>query len=255
MARQAIRQRLLPRCAARPCLRAGVPRHAAASDGASEGGAVRRARGRPAGRRLVLAGYAIAVPAALYAPVLGIGLATLPAPDQPIQDPWFTIMELLILAIAPALVLFALGLRDRVPAGNRAAAQGAVLAMALCAGVTVLVHLSILVVARWPAVQAQAWAPAVFDFRWPSLAYALDILAWDLLFAIGAGCCALALRGVEALRFERRLLGLAALLALAGLAGVPLADMTVRNIGILGYAVVFPVAAARVARKAAALPA
>jgi hypothetical protein len=39
-------------------------------------------------------------------------------------------------------------------------------------------------------------------------------------------------------------LGVSGVLALAGLAGVFLNDMQVRNIGIVGYAVVFPVAAA-----------
>lgn len=202
-------------------------------------------------RLLVASGFALAALAAAYAAVLAAGLATLPSPDQPIQDPWFTLMELLILAIAPALVAFALGLRDWLPPGNRPAARAAVVAMALCAAVTMLVHLAVLTLARLPAVQAQPWAPAVFAFRWPSLAYALDILAWDLLFPIGAGCCALALRGIALLRVERWLLAVAAGLALVGLAGAPLADMAVRNVGILGYAVVFPVAAARVAWKLA----
>jgi len=42
----------------------------------------------------------------------------------------------------------------------------------------------------------------------------------------------------------RRLLFASAALSFVGLAGVPMANMYVRNIGILGYAVLFPVAAA-----------
>lgn len=38
------------------------------------------------------------------------------------------------------------------------------------------------------------------------------------------------------------------MLSIAGLAGVVLDDMVVRNIGIVGYAVVFPVAAVLIAR-------
>jgi hypothetical protein len=38
-----------------------------------------------------------------------------------------------------------------------------------------------------------------------------------------------------------------AALAFLGLAGVALADMQVRNIGIIGYAVLFPIAAAMLA--------
>ena len=89
----------------------------------------------------------------------------------------------------------------------------------------------------------------MFAFRWPSVAYALDILAWDVFFPIGAACTALALRGLTGLRLERRLFGASAVLAVLGLAGVPLAEMAVRNVGIVGYAVLFPVAAALIARK------
>ena len=41
----------------------------------------------------------------------------------------------------------------------------------------------------------------------------------------------------------RGLLFASAVLAFLGLAGVALADMRVRNVGIVGYAVLFPVAA------------
>ena len=51
-----------------------------------------------------LAGLAVAVLSLAYVVVLALGLLTLPAPDQPIQNPWFTLLELLILAIAPAMV-------------------------------------------------------------------------------------------------------------------------------------------------------
>jgi len=52
----------------------------------------------------------VALLCAAYAGVVAIGLLTLPSPDHPIQRPWFTLMELLILAIAPAIVCLAVAM-------------------------------------------------------------------------------------------------------------------------------------------------
>jgi hypothetical protein len=183
----------------------------------------------------------------LYGLALAIGLATLPTPHDPIQDPWFTIMELLILAIAPAMVVFTAALHGRVPVQHRPAAVLSVIFMSLCAAVTCCVHFSVLTLSRQPAIAAEEWAPLVLSFTWPSVVYALDILAWDFFFPLGALFAALALGGEPAWRWARLLLGAAALLAFAGLAGVMLGDMSVRNIGIIGYVVLFPAATALVA--------
>jgi hypothetical protein len=204
---------------------------------------------RPSPRLAVVGGFAAAGLTAAYTLVLAVGLLTLPSPGHPIQDPWFTLMELLILGIGPAIVAFCIGLHAWVPASNRAAAAGAIVFMCMCATVTACVHFSILTLARQPSFQSPDWASAVFAFQWPSVVYALDILAWDLFFPIGAACTGLALRGLPGLRAERRLFHASAALALMGLAGVPLADMSVRNVGIVGYALVFPAAVALLARK------
>ena len=52
----------------------------------------------------VVALAALALMAA-YALVTAAGFAALRAPDQPIPDPYFTVMEALILALAPVLIL------------------------------------------------------------------------------------------------------------------------------------------------------
>ena len=94
----------------------------------------------------------------------------------------------------------------------------------------------------------QDWADHVFGFRWPSVAYALDILAWDIFFPLAVGLAAQAIAGAGLAALVRRLLRASAALAFIGLAGVPLSNMQVRNIGIIGYAALFPVASALLAR-------
>ena len=55
----------------------------------------------------VVSGAAVAALCFVYLVVLVIGLATLPSPDHPVQQPWFALLELLILFIAPAMVALA----------------------------------------------------------------------------------------------------------------------------------------------------
>lgn len=196
----------------------------------------------------VAAAGAVAFLCLCYAMVLALGLLSLPSPTHQIQEPWFTFMELLIVLIAPAMVVLMLALHAWVSEPYRVFAMGAIAFMSMCAALTCAVHFAILTLSRQPAFGGQAWAREVFAFRWPSVAYALDILAWDLFFPIAALFAARSIQGPGLARVVRCLMYLSAALAFVALAGVPLANMQVRNIGIIGYAVLFPVAAALMVR-------
>lgn len=192
----------------------------------------------------MVAGAAVAVLCLAYGVVLSVGLLTLPSPGHQIQNPWFTLMELLIMAIAPAMLAFKVALHAWVPVGRKPMALLGVVFMGMCAVVTCCVHFAVLFLSREPAFSGEPWARLVFSFTWPSLAYALDILAWDIFFPLAALFAGLSVRGHGLDGIVRWLLLASAGLAFLGLLGVPLADMSVRNIGILGYAVLYPVAAA-----------
>lgn len=90
--------------------------------------------------------------------------------------------------------------------------------------------------------------PQLLSFTWPSVVYALDILAWDVFFALAVLLAAPVFRGGTHSGAIRATLVVSGVLSLAGLVGVAMGDMQVRNIGIGGYAVVFPVAAFLLAR-------
>lgn len=189
------------------------------------------------------AGVAVAVLSVAYAGVLAIGLLTLPAPDQPIRNPWFTVMELLILFIAPAMVVFTVGLHAWASTERKPLALLGVVFMSMCAVVTCCVHFAVLTLSREPAFAGSDWPTTAFAFSWPSVVYALDILAWDVFFPLAALSAACAVQGSGLAGVARGLLFASAVLAFVGLAGVPMADMNIRNIGILGYVVLFPAAA------------
>lgn len=199
----------------------------------------------PAARRLgLVSAFGAAGLEALYVACLAVGLATLPSPDVPIQDPWFTLMELLIVAMMPSMVTLMVALHAWAPPARRAFALAAALFMAAAALLTTALHMAVLLLARRPPYDEMAW---LFAFTWPSVVYVLDIVAWDVFFALAALCAApVFFAGPSGSAPERRIGWLFAVsggLALAGLAGVVVGDMQVRNIGIVGYAVVFPVAA------------
>jgi hypothetical protein len=198
----------------------------------------------PSARRLGIASAGgVAALLLAYATTLAVGLASLASPNEPIADPMFSILEVLILLLAPAMVALMAAVHAWAPASRRALTLTAFACMTVAAGITCSVHFAILAVSRDPAFAQQPWAPLVFSFRWPSLAYALDILAWDFFFALAMLFAAPAFRGTRLAAVIRGTMTASGLLALAGLWGVAARDMQLRNVGIVGYVGVFLVVA------------
>jgi hypothetical protein len=185
---------------------------------------------------------------AAYAVTLVIGLASLPSPQAEIADPMFTLLELLIVGMAPVIVLLMVAVHAWAPPERKLGALAAVVFAAMMATVTCGVHAVILVMSRHPDWLALAWAPLVLSFRWPSVSYVLDILAWDLFFALSAISAATVFAGQGLERGLRWVLLASGALALAGLFGAAVGDMQLRNIGIVGYLPLFAVAVLLIAR-------
>ncbi|MDX8355118.1 hypothetical protein [Cognatiyoonia sp. IB215182] len=176
-----------------------------------------------------------------YLLTLALGLMSLPNPDQPIGDPYFTLMELLIIVMVPIIILMMVAILTICPASRKPQAIAALVFMAMMGTITMSVHFAILILQPNPAFADMS---RVLTFTWPSVVYVLDILAWDIFFALGVILAAGTFDTGPLAFWIRLLLWTSGLLALAGLAGVPTGDMQLRNIGIVGYAVVFPIATA-----------
>jgi hypothetical protein len=157
-------------------------------------------------------------------------------------------MEILIIGISPSMVALTVALHAWAPMGRKSLALASVAFMSMSAAVTCTLHFAILSLGSQPAFAGEPWARLVFSFEWPSIAYALDILAWDVFFPLAALFAAATVQGAGLASMVRGLLFASAALAFLGLAGVALANMQVRNIGIIGYAVLFPIAAALLAK-------
>jgi hypothetical protein len=182
-----------------------------------------------------------------YAVTLTVGLLSLDSPQQPIGDPMFTILEILIITMMPAMVALMVAVHAWAPMHAKTLSLTSVVFMGLLAGLTCSVHFCILTLSRQPEFAGQSWVPLVLSFNWPSFAYALDILGWDVFFALSMLFAAPVFRGTRLAAWISLLMIASGVLALAGLSGVVVGDMQLRNIGIVGYVGVFLVVAALLA--------
>jgi hypothetical protein len=182
-----------------------------------------------------------------YALTLALGLASLESPQQPIDDPMFTILEVLIISIMPAMVALMVAVHAWAPMHAKTLSLTSVVFMGMLAGLTCSVHFVILTLSRQPEFTAQPWLPLVLSFTWPSVVYALDILGWDVFFPLSMLFAALVFQGSPLAAWIRVLMIASGVLSLAGLSGVVAGDMQLRNIGIVGYVGVFLVVAALLA--------
>jgi hypothetical protein len=182
-----------------------------------------------------------------YAVTLAVGLASLESPRQPIGDPMFTILEVLIIAMMPAMVALMVAVHAWAPMRAKTLTLTSLVFMGLLAGITCVVHFCVLTLSRQPEFAGRPWESLVFPFAWPSVVYALDILAWDVFFALSMLFAAPVFRGSRLAAWIRVLTVASGVLSFAGLSGVVAGDMQLRNIGIVGYVGVSLFAAALLA--------
>ncbi len=177
-----------------------------------------------------------------YVVVTTLGFLSIASPDNPIGYPYVTIMELLIIPLAALYLVTMVAVHAYARPERRVYSLIALVLMAVAAAITTSVHFVILTVGPGLEATGESWVPLLVSFTWPSVGYALDILAWDWFFALSLLAAAAVFRDGRLERAVRTLLVVAGVLSLLGLLGVPLADMQVRNVGVVGYAVVAPVA-------------
>src|SRR5215212_6552450 len=195
----------------------------------------------------IFSGSATVILLVAYAVTLIVGLASLGSPQEPIGDPMFTILEILIITMMPAMVALMVAVHSWAPMHAKTLSLTSVVFMGLLAGVTCSLHFVILTLGRQPEFTGQPWLPLVLSFNWPSVAYALDILGWDVFFALSMLFAAPVFWGSRLAAWIRVLVIASGALALAGLSGVVVGEMQLRNIGIVGYVGVFLIVAALLA--------
>jgi hypothetical protein len=170
-----------------------------------------------------------------YAVTLILGILSLKSPQDQIGDPYFSVLESLIILIAPLMVIVMVVVHTYASLETKAYSLIALAFMIILASITCSVHFVILTVSRQIESAGFSWASLFFSFKWPSVVYTLDILAWDFFFALSMLFAAPVFKNGQLEKTVRILMLADGVLSLAGLIGVPLANMNIRNIGILGY--------------------
>ena len=176
----------------------------------------------------------------VYAVVTALGFLSLQSPQDPIGDPFFTLMEILLILTVPLMLVSMVAVHAYATPADKVYSLTALIFMLLLTGITSSVHFVILTVGRQLAASGLPLVPLLLSWQWPSVAYTLDILAWDWFFALAMLFAAPVFKVGRLEKTVRLLMLVSGGVSLAGLIGVPLANMQVRDIGIIGYGVVAP---------------
>jgi len=190
-----------------------------------------------------------------YAPAMLAGFLASGGLDEPIADPYLAIMELLIIAMAVPFVLVFASVHAYAPADRKSLSLSALVLVALSMGITVCVHLVLLTVGRQADPSTLPGYDLLLSWNWPSVVFALDIAAWDFFLGSALLLAAPVFTGPGLAELVRRGLQLSSGLCLFGIVGAATGSMGVRDIGIIGYAVVLPVTLLLMAHLFTATPA
>lgn len=177
-----------------------------------------------------------------YAVITTIGLLSLQSPHDTIGNPYFTVMEILSILISLLMAFSLIAVHYNTELTDRFYSLAALILMCITAGITSCVHFTILSVSNTTDVDQLQNFQFFFSFKWPSVVYALDILAWDWFFGLSMLFMAPVFKKNKFEKNLKKLLIVTGVLSIIGLIGVPLQNMQIRNIGIIGYAVLAPVA-------------
>ena len=175
-----------------------------------------------------------------YAAVMVAGFGSIGNLIDPLPDPYLAVAEVLILLLAPVMVVLIAAVHACAPVHLRMFSLIAFGWMLVAACLTMTVHVVELVVARRVDPGAVPGFARLFDFAWPSMWYAVDVVAWDLLLGLSLLFAAFVFTG-RRYRAVRRGLLVSGVLCLVGLVGPAIDVIAWRGLGILGYVVAFPV--------------
>jgi hypothetical protein len=162
-------------------------------------------------------------------------------PGTPV-DPFRAILEIIIVLLAPPMVALMAAVHTLAPPGAKACTLTALAFMVLAAGMTCGIHFVELVVVRRMDSANLLGLSGMFFPQWPSVFFALDLLAWDAFLGLSLLFAAPIFRGDRLQAAVRVALTGSGTLCVAGALGPALGDLRIQWVGVAGYAFVFPVA-------------
>jgi hypothetical protein len=173
---------------------------------------------------------AICVLGVAYLVTLAVGFASVGL-ATPIVDPVLAVMEVLTLLSGPVLVVLMAAVHAYAAPKYKVHGLVAFAFMVLMAGLTSSVHFVELTAVRQSATAS---------LTWPSTAYALELLAWDLFLGLSLLFAAPVFTAGKLEGAVRVGFYVAGTLCLVGILGPTSGDMRLQFIAVVGYAGVLP---------------
>ena len=161
-------------------------------------------------------------------------------PGTPV-DPFRAILEILMILAALAMLTMMAAVHASAPAGAKTYSMAALAFMVLAVGTTCGIHFVELTVVRRIGPPSPPELSVIFFGQWPSVFFALDLLAWDLFLGLSLLFAAPAFKGDGLRAAVRVALILSGALCVVGILGPALGDLRFQLPGIIGYATAFPV--------------
>ena len=201
----------------------------------------------PADRRIGLwSATSVVVLWAMYVTVGLVGVVVRPPSPNPLSqaDPYLAMLEILMSLCAVALVVMMAAVYCYAPPDRKTHSLAALACMIVFVVLTCGVHFVSLTVGRQiePKVVSPLLSQQLSFEQWPTLALALDLLAWDFFLGLSLLFAAPVFKGDGPPNRVRVSMIVAGMLCLAGVLGPALGQMHIQYLGIGGYAFVLPVA-------------
>ena len=175
--------------------------------------------------------FAVFLVGLAYIAALIIGFTTRGL-SAPIVDPLLAIMEILTLIAAPLMLVMMVAIYRRASDERKTIGSLAFAFMLLTTGTTSAVHFVNLTATRQLGSAVLVW---------PSTAYALELLAWDVFLGLSLVFAAFTFQGSGRENRVKRGLLVCGLLCLVGAVGPAVGNMRLQLIGVFAYGGVLPV--------------
>jgi hypothetical protein len=173
-----------------------------------------------------------------YAITVAVGMYTAGF-TNPIVNPILAIMEALTLVAAPLLVILMSSIHFTTQPDFKVYSLIALAFMILVAGLTSAVHFIGLTALRQTGTEGIVW---------PSMLYAVELLAWDIFLGLSLLFAAPVFQGEGLKRKIRSTLIITGVLCITGILGPVTGNMRLQFISVLGYGVFLPVVWLMIAR-------
>ena len=165
-----------------------------------------------------------------------------------LKEPYLAIAEVLTLVGAPLLILLMVAIHECAPQSAKVFSLTALAWILLLAGSTVIVHFVNLTLWRQISDQQKIDYVRFLGWEWPSMMFAIELVAWHLFFGLSMFFAAFAFKGVGKEKIVKQGLIITGILCIVGLIGPVIGNLKWRMMGIFGYGILFPIICDYIAR-------